>query len=411
MDRSHSLWTYAKIGDIKAVQGLFSHGLASPFDIDPEGCSALMNMAWRDNTDMIKFLLQQQADPHIPDQAGRTASHMLWTSAFTDRLGIEGPSMVASLLEDDDYIDMMGLSTLHRAVVCPERLNLESELWKKRSTDAINKVDTRGRTPLIWAVLRDDPMAVQKLLSFGAKGDILDKRGKNVIHYVRSPDILLSLLEAGTTINVTSRYCYNTPLHEIAIRHDCVDVINVLARKNIPIDPQNKDGQTPLIFAVTYRHTKIATQLINLGADVNATSKSTGCSVILAAVENNHFEILPMLLERGANYTAIDVEGRNIAHQAARFASKDMMAILARSASRMSRLDVTLIDRKGKSPGDYRRERSQLVGPEADSEKEWRKLLASLPPRCEGSWPPRAYKASSHADQGLPKLPGAWSTD
>ena len=246
VDRSHSLWSYAKGGNIRAVQSLFSRGIASPFDEDPDGCSALMNMAWRDNLGMVKLLLQESADSHIPDQAGRTACNMLWISALTGRLGDEGASVVASMLKDDDYQDVMGFSPLHQIVIGLEPGNLRSNMFSLDLVRFVNEVDTRGRTPLLWAVLLDNSGAVDVLLSLGASLYILDRRGKSVLHYVRSLKVLQYLLNAGADVHIASRHCCNTALHEIAIRHDHSEVVDVLAQVGAPIDTPTVFGQKPL---------------------------------------------------------------------------------------------------------------------------------------------------------------------
>ena len=461
MDRSHSLWTYARNGDIPAVQALFRHRLASPFDLDPDGCSALMNMAWIDNVEMVKLLLDQRADPHLPDQAGRTASQMLWTSAYTSRFGEEGRTIVAALLGDDDILEVMSFSRLHRLVIgieqlpavdkkksvlkpnismqdeqCSMNINAEgqqsfrsethtatsfcqpldcqdllSEFLSTCTAEAINMIDNRGRTPLLWAVMLDDLETVTKLLHFKAKTHILDIRGKGPLHYVRSAEVLEALLQADADVHIASYSCLNTALHEIAIRHDNVEVVDAMiqagAKFGAKFDAKNRSGKTPLLFAIAYRHTQIARRLIELGANVNAMCSSTRRSAILEAVESNHHEIIPSLLERGADYTTTDIDGKNIAHQCARFASTKTMAVLAKY--NLSNLHVISRDKHGRTPEFYLNERTELIGLERlepGMQQAWEKLTKSLP-QCPLPAPIRNIAHSSEDENPRP-VPGAF---
>ena len=377
IDRSHPLWVYAKSGNIRGVQALFSRGIASPFDEDFDGCSALMNMAWRDNVDMVQLLLQQEADPLIPDQAGRTASNMPWTSALTGRLGDEGTSRVAILLKDEDYQDVMGFSPLHEIVIDLTPGNLRSDMVSRDLVRFINEVDARGKTPLLWAVLLDKLDAVEILVSTGASVHILDKRGKSVLHYVRSVKVLQYLLDAGADVHIASRHCRNTALHEIAIRDDYFEVVDVLAEAGAPIDTPTNFGQTPLYYAISYGHTQIAKRLIELGANVNALYHATQCSATMEAIETNHHEIMPWLLKRNADCIRTNSKGQTILHQTAHFASPKTMDVLAES--KLEKVDISSVDNCGNTAQDYFKERNDLMGYEAGLVEAWCRLLESLP--------------------------------
>ena len=374
MDWTHPLWTYSKNGDLRAVQALFSRGLASPFDVDPEGCNALMNLAWRDDIAMAGLLIQEQAEISHPDQAGRTASQMLLISALTGRLGMEGLSRVKTLLKDEDLMDMLGLSPLHRMVLDSRHQCLLSQA--SYLVESVDVVDARKRTPLVWAVLLDDLVAVDILLSWGACVDTRDIRGKNALHYVRSSAVLSSLLQAGIDINVSSRFCRNTPLHEIAIRHDVDEVIEPLVQAGAQADARMRNGQSPLFCAVTYGHIRMTKKFIGLGADVNVMVGNTRCSPILEAVQMNHNIIVSLLLSHGANCTICDSYGRGILHYAAKYASSDTLAVLAKS--RLRDLDLNLEDSQGETPDDYFTERLNLIGLSSDLQTEWTNLAASL---------------------------------
>lgn len=369
MDHSHILWTNVKNGNTEAVQALFSRKLASPFDMDPTGSDALINLAWRDDPTMIELLLHEGADPNIPDRAGRTASHMLWTSALTGRLGAEGSSIVAGWLKDDDHADTMGMPAAHQLIVGPKQNIHGVGKW---FSDAINTIDARGRTPLIWAILQDDAEKVRQVLDLGASTKIRDRRGKGPLHYVRSPKVLQLLLETHADVKLGSFYCQNTALHEVAIRHDSVEVIDALVQAGATLDATTCNGITPLFNAVSYGRTAVARRLRELSADPNVISKATGCSVLHEAILTNHHEILQPLLEHGANVNTVCLDGKGLGHQAARFASLKTLVAIS-SLGNWCPTDCTIMfkDKLGRTPNDYFRERVELMGIEPDVRAAW----------------------------------------
>ena len=83
---------------------------------------------------------------------------------------------------------------------------------------------------------------------------------------------------------------------------------------------------------------------------MNAANTSPKDSAIHFAVWFDRYDILPLLLEHGTEYTAINLHGQNIAHGAAQSASLNLV-----------RLDFNLRDKHGKTPADYLIESHILV--------------------------------------------------
>ena len=74
-------------------------------------------------------------------------------------------------------------------------------------------------------------------------------------------------------------------------------------------------------------------------------------SLVHIAIIYNHFEIIPLLLAKGADYTATTVERRNIAHFTRLKAYPETIKTL--TESNLEGLDVLLKDNNGKAPADY----------------------------------------------------------
>lgn len=145
---------------------MFSQHKASPYDVNPRGVNVLGYAANHKDYRISQFLIGQGADPNLPSASGRLASEALVDASFAGRFGSEGISIVGHMLQNTDYVEIRGLTTLHKIVLGIVQKDLRMEL--EISTASLNIGDARKRTPLAWAVIRDDLDAVVNLLAFGA---------------------------------------------------------------------------------------------------------------------------------------------------------------------------------------------------------------------------------------------------
>ncbi|OJI98001.1 hypothetical protein ASPVEDRAFT_440864 [Aspergillus versicolor CBS 583.65] len=74
---SSPVLTHCWRGEITEIQRLFSAGLASPFDCDPDGWSLLHVAAVNHDLDLCRFLLQAGADPGHRDNLGVTSIRII----------------------------------------------------------------------------------------------------------------------------------------------------------------------------------------------------------------------------------------------------------------------------------------------------------------------------------------------
>ncbi len=409
---SHLLWNYAHNGDLLAIQKLFAEGKASPYDLNPQGSNALLYASH--NPRLSQFLLDQGADPNHPNNLGRTSSESLWEYSFAGRFGNEGISVVGSMLKDTSHMQTQGFSTLHKIILGIASKDLESEL--KTSTARINVGDSKNRTPLWWAVIRSDLQAVKTLLVFGANPNILDNWGHSPLDIVRNIDICKLLLDSGVNIYARNKEYGRSALHQLfkgtseySVDSDTVDLIDVLVDAGINVDVRDNDGETPLLNAIFSGHISHAHRLIELGANVNATNLSSRESAIHFAVLFDRHEIIPLLLERGADYTAVNASGNNIAHMAAWSAGTNTVSVLAKSS--LVNLDVSLRSKNGKTPADYLSERSVLIeseqGLHAEFERFMKSVQVSKAGTAGGNWRPANADEGSDALSNL-HLPGAY---
>ncbi|KAL9004945.1 MAG: hypothetical protein Q9188_002264 [Gyalolechia gomerana] len=383
MEWQHKLFKYAVVGDVRAIQNLFTDGDASPYDVNPRGCNALIYAAAHGNPQLGRFLLQAGADPELTDSNGRKPIELFAERAFSGQFDSHGYHLVKDMLEGTMFVKSRHFTPLHKIVLGLMDGDLEKEL--KVSTAAVNDCDAHGRTSLCWATIRDDCFSVETLLAYGADPNIADDTGSTCLHFARSPE---------------------TPLHSFCKRDGTVAMIDQLVGAGLAVDARDADGETPLLNAIFRGFTAAAEKLIELGADLNACNVSSNESSIHFAVEFDRHEILPLLLRKGVDYTARNIRGRTIGHMAARVASPRTIGIL--SSFELSTLDLSLKDSDGNVAADYLASRKLVI----ESDKGVREAFAQLQRSCH---PGRAVAGPSRPEdlkgQELRKgcqLPGAF---
>ena len=364
------------MGNLVAIQKMFAEGRASPYDVNVHGSGALNYAVSHNRSEIVRFLLDQGADPELPNEVGRTAVDIYWEKSFAGHHKRDGVRDHGSLFKDSDYVPTLQLTMVHKIVLGIVCRDLKDEL--ELSTADINATDGGGRTPLIWATIRVDESAVRTLLAFGADPNITDSYGCNPLHFVTSLGICKLLLATKVNVNARNGYYGRTALHTYNTRRE-VGVIDMLVQAGIDVNAQCAGGETALLNATYNPITRIARRLLELGADVNATSGSTGYSALHFATEYDRHEILTDLLSRGADYTKKTKGGRTILHLAACYAGTRTLSIL--SKANLKGLDMALRDQNGKTAADYLSERCILVDIEESTRDEFHTLLQNVSSR------------------------------
>lgn len=236
-----------------------------------------------------------------------------------------------------DAPEDLQLSTLHRIVLKLSSADLETQL--ELDPSVVNKPDWLGRTPLMWAALRNDLPSVRLLISYGAGINIRDRIGGNALIQSIAHDAyscMEALLKAGADTRACDVYG-NTPLHYI---DGTIDVAPWSTEKHIisfqnygaDIEARNLQGRTPLLSAVIDSKTQAVKALIQYGADMNAMDND-GETVISWAIYHNTPEVVQAICrtETKPSWTHSKGELSNVILESAWFGTIDTMNIIAKS--------------------------------------------------------------------------------
>lgn len=120
-------------------------------------------------------------------------------------------------------------------------------------------------------------------------------------------------------------------LHAAAMRGDTATV-NTLLDQGVLVDSLDTDGRTPLMAAVRYGHSSVVCLLLDRGATIDAMSKyGTGelrKTALRHAVECNRVEIVPLLVERGADLADPHFSRASLLTDAVRLGHYEMVKVL-----------------------------------------------------------------------------------
>lgn len=376
-DWSHVYWNYCVQGDLEAIQKMFSAGKASALDLNLIGGNALIYNSIRSNLRLTKFLLENGAELEVKDDSGTVAGDALWKSALRGDYGSDSISIVKSITRnvDSDYMERRRFTLLHKIVLALSERNLREEL--ELSTAFLNQGDAQQRTPLCWAVIRNDITAVNILLSYNAYPNLVDENNRSPLSYAWSGTVCKLLLNAGADVNIRDSSFQRTALHHLCHgRNATVECVELLVAAGLDVDIRDVHSETPLLVSVFMHHTAVAEKLIELGANINSENLPTNDNVIRVAIWHNRSEIIPLLLSRGAKYRTINSNGRNIAHTAATSANTSVIEMLANA--KLEDLDFQLQDKNGKTPFDYLNEREVLVDAELGIHEAFNKWAAQF---------------------------------
>ena len=376
MDCHHKLWRCLIEGDIAAIQKMYSQGLASPLDVTSHGANSLVFAADHGSAKLVNFLIDQGVDCDFVAERGDIPSEMLWDRAYGGMFGEDGPGIVRRVSRRNDDLDDMGFSTLHKIILGVVYKDLRMVL--EATTDSVNTPDSRGRSPLHWAVICNDAIAVETLLDFEADPNLIDNCGYVATDFVRGSLVCKSLLDAKAQIRPNPDKKGRCALHHAVIRGTPIEVIDLLIDAGVDVNVADRDGETALMNAIYWGRIEMAERLIERGADVNVSNISSHESPIHFVASFDRPKLLPLLLERGADYRSVNIHGHDLGHCAARFAGVEFIQIMSRS--RLPGLNLDKRDRHGKTAKDYMNERIVLTDREIGIHEAFETLAAYLAP-------------------------------
>ncbi|XP_014228884.1 serine/threonine-protein phosphatase 6 regulatory ankyrin repeat subunit C-like [Trichogramma pretiosum] len=253
--------------------------------------------------DVAKLLLSHGADPNLVNAEGLTPLHILNTATMRHSVN----NLTIILLTRRNY-KCVGQSV------------------------QVDARDQMGQTPLHYALANGHKYSVQVLLENGANPILADVEG-------------------------------STPLHIICKRQSDSDLAGIFFRMNdekgklIPINVQDKLGNTPLLLALKYGNKKVAQLLIKRGADPRLANKDGLTPLHIICQYYYGISLAATILEIGAEehrlVHAPDSWGNTPLHYALRGRNMDMFGYLLSRGANPNLGNVNARDELGNTPLHY----------------------------------------------------------
>jgi ankyrin repeat protein/predicted Ser/Thr protein kinase len=227
------------------------------------GRTALILAAAKGDSEIVKTLLEKNADPDVQDDSGATAL------------------MVAIGRQDIDMAEML-----------------------LDSTTNVNAKNDAGHTALMMAVNKGYTGLAVSLLGKEANPNVKGRNNATALSYAArrgQTQVVQALLENGADPNIEDKWD-RTPLVE-AVEYRHTETARVLLENGADPDVRDEGGYTVLITAAERGRIEIVTHLLNYTADVDAKDKH-GRTALMCAAGGGHADIVNILLDNGADPNA-----------------------------------------------------------------------------------------------------------
>jgi ankyrin repeat protein len=313
-DRSNStlLHEASASGNFDVMELLLSHG--ADVDVhDHRGDSPLHRAFHHQNFDAVKILVNRGA-VNVCDRSNSTLLHEAAGSGNID--------IIRLLLDRDadvNVLDRCGDSPLHKAF----RYHDAVKLLVDRGAD-VNARNKSNSTPLHEASGSGNRDVMELLLSLGADINAQDHRGVTPLHEAsryQNFDAMKLLVNGGAEVNVRDKNS-STPLHE-ASGSGNLDVVRLLLGLGADLNVHDHRGDSPLRRAFQHQKFDAMELLVNRCADVNVRNQFNSTLLHEASGSGNLY-IAKLLLDHGAEVNALDQWGDTPLHKSFRSLTLDV---------------------------------------------------------------------------------------
>ena len=271
------------------------------------GSTPLTLAASNNRPNTLKVLLDAGADVNARNKRQRTPLMYAVNNA-------KSASLVSELLAagaDVNAGDKRGLTALHFTVNDEDETSHDLADIAKLLLDAGANKEAKtisGNTPLALAASYNKPNTLEVLLDAGADVNARNKRQRTPLMYAvnnaKSASLVSELLAAGADVNAGDKRGL-TALHftvndEDETSHDLADIAKLLLDAGANKEARLERGLSALMMAGEFNKPKVARVLVDFGASLNSTHRSSGKSALDFALENSNAEVISVLRSAGA---------------------------------------------------------------------------------------------------------------
>jgi ankyrin len=262
---------------------------------------------YENQEEVIRVLLEHNADPIATNKSGRTPLHLAaWRGEATIVL------LLLSSVADIDVMPVESGPFLLQMAIKYNHVELV-ELLLASNTDII-KADIDGATALHYAAYRGFEEMAQLLLEKMTKSkigiDVKNNLGQTALHiaarhgrdgFMRQLLFLGANVAAKDNVGLTALHFSSTAKLETTAQ--------LLLENGADIEAKTTAGKTALHCAAMWGNKAVAQLLLECYADVDAVDDTLGFTPLFFAASCGHTAVIQLLLDHGANISATNKSG------------------------------------------------------------------------------------------------------
>jgi ankyrin repeat protein len=294
---------------------------------DSTGTAPLTYVIRRQKAEIVKTLLDANADVNLADARGQTplmtasrvgnpaiVEMILAAGAKTDVANKFGETPLSLAIKNGHFdiakllLDKGASPDFHVTDVSPLQAAIAAEPFNADFTKDLlaRSSQIRNIDPhlLFQAADRKNAAIMKLLIDAGLNVNITNEKGETLLYsaiLAGDEDTVLLIIEKGADIRATG-VAGITPI-QLAVGHNEPKVVAKLVAMGVPVDEKTTDGYTLAEMAVYEGHPEILEMLLAKGAKVNLDF------CVLWAIRDGHGKSVDVLLKHGANPNVMNENG------------------------------------------------------------------------------------------------------
>lgn len=301
----------AAAGKSQAVLYLLEHG-ADATSKDDLGKTALSYAAGFDEPKTMQALLSQdKLSVNIPDNAGNTPIIYAAQKGILNNVKL----LLAAGAKPDYRSPVTGVGAL-AAASAEGHVEVVRYLVKNGKAD-VNLQDLVGRTPIFYAVEKDQPEVLQVLLSLGADPNHQDNAGVSALMRASAKDqqACQKILLRQKGIDVNAQDNVGRSVLTYAVYAEDIAPVQALLSAKADVNTADLQGNTPLMSAIKAKNDRAAVLLIQHGANLTTVNQAGETAFTLAQqfLPNSATSRVLSVLQKNVQQQALQVEAEKLA--------------------------------------------------------------------------------------------------
>ncbi|MEM9679289.1 MAG: ankyrin repeat domain-containing protein [Bacteroidota bacterium] len=279
-----------------------------------DGRTYIFWAAYKDNLDMMQYLVDQGAKTDIIDSHGYS---LLNFSAVTGQLNTK---LYDFLLDHgaDPKTEKNHDGANALLLVAPFLKDFELvEYFISKSVD-LTSTDNNGNGIFNYAAKGGNLELLDLLIDKGLPYKAANTKGGNAVLMAsqgtrgrqNTIDVYKFLEDKGLNINVVGEEGRN-PLHNIAYRTDDLELLTYFLDRGVDVNLKDDEGRTAFMNAAGYNSLDVVTFFAPRVDNLDAKDKN-GHSALTLAVNRNKTDVVQFLLEKKADVSTIDKDGNSL---------------------------------------------------------------------------------------------------